>query len=197
MIKVFEANYPESLGVVLVHKAPWVFQGVWALIKGWLDPVVASKVHFTRSLADLEEFIAKDHIMTDLGGEDTYEYQYIEPREGENDTMKLESGNAETKNKLDEERKGFVNEYEEATRRWIKGENTMDKRNTIAIELKQNYWKLDPFLRARTLYDRIGVIGESGKLDLYPAQTTAADGVKEALQTNGPPATVHSADDVD
>jgi len=28
MIKCFEANYPESLGAVLVHKAPWVFQGV-------------------------------------------------------------------------------------------------------------------------------------------------------------------------
>lgn len=27
MIRCFEANYPESLGVVLVHKAPWVFQG--------------------------------------------------------------------------------------------------------------------------------------------------------------------------
>ncbi len=27
MIKVFEANYPESLGVILVHKAPWIFQG--------------------------------------------------------------------------------------------------------------------------------------------------------------------------
>lgn len=27
MIKCFEANYPESLGVVLVHKSPWIFQG--------------------------------------------------------------------------------------------------------------------------------------------------------------------------
>jgi hypothetical protein len=27
MIKCFEANYPESLGAVLVHKAPWLFQG--------------------------------------------------------------------------------------------------------------------------------------------------------------------------
>lgn len=27
MIKCFEANYPESLGTVLVHNAPWVFQG--------------------------------------------------------------------------------------------------------------------------------------------------------------------------
>jgi hypothetical protein len=28
MIKCFEANYPESLGAVLVHKAPWLFQGM-------------------------------------------------------------------------------------------------------------------------------------------------------------------------
>lgn len=28
MIKCFEANYPESLGVVLVHKSPWVFHGM-------------------------------------------------------------------------------------------------------------------------------------------------------------------------
>lgn len=27
MIKCFEANYPESLGAVLVHNAPWIFQG--------------------------------------------------------------------------------------------------------------------------------------------------------------------------
>ena len=27
LIKAFEAHYPESLGVCLVHKAPWVFQG--------------------------------------------------------------------------------------------------------------------------------------------------------------------------
>jgi len=43
MIKCFEANYPESLGAVLVHKAPWIFQGThppaWmsgTLIVHWL-----------------------------------------------------------------------------------------------------------------------------------------------------------------
>ena len=195
MIKVFEANYPESLGVVLVHKAPWVFQGVWALIKGWLDPVVASKVHFTRNLSDLQEFVAKDHIMTDLGGKDPYEYQYIEPRQGENKIMKLENGNGKTKTKLDEERRGFMNKYEDATREWLKGENTMDERNAIAVELKQNYWKLDPFIRARTLYDRIGVIGKDGQLDFYPNRGKAMDGAKEEFRINGPPSTVHNPDD--
>lgn len=28
MIKCFEANFPECLGAVLVHKAPWIFQGM-------------------------------------------------------------------------------------------------------------------------------------------------------------------------
>lgn len=27
MIKCFEANYPECLGTVLIHKAPWIFSG--------------------------------------------------------------------------------------------------------------------------------------------------------------------------
>lgn len=27
IIKCFEANYPESLGVLLIHKAPWIFSG--------------------------------------------------------------------------------------------------------------------------------------------------------------------------
>lgn len=31
MIKCFEANYPECLGAVLVHKAPWIFQGGYSL----------------------------------------------------------------------------------------------------------------------------------------------------------------------
>lgn len=29
MIKCFEANYPESLGSVLIHKAPWIFSSKW------------------------------------------------------------------------------------------------------------------------------------------------------------------------
>lgn len=27
IIKCFEANYPESLGLLLIHNAPWVFAG--------------------------------------------------------------------------------------------------------------------------------------------------------------------------
>jgi hypothetical protein len=29
IIKCFEANYPESLGVLLIHNAPWVFSSTF------------------------------------------------------------------------------------------------------------------------------------------------------------------------
>src|SRR3954469_5791332 len=88
MIKCFEANYPESLGTVLVYKAPWIFNTIWSIIRGWLDPVVAGKVHFVKTEKDLEEYVPKSQIPTELGGEEKWEYAYVEPKEGENDIQK-------------------------------------------------------------------------------------------------------------
>jgi len=168
MIKCFEANYPESLGVVLVHKAPWIFQGIWKIIKGWLDPVVASKVHFTNSEEDLEQFVPKSHIIKELGGEENWEYKYIEPVPSENSKME----DTEIRDKLFTEREAIVKEYEKATLSWIHGEDEdLDtikaKRNDLAKELRDNYWATDPYLRARSYYDRSGVIKPGGEIDVF------------------------------
>lgn len=45
LILAFEARYPEYLGKVLVHNAPWVFWGIWRVVKPWLDPVIADSVY--------------------------------------------------------------------------------------------------------------------------------------------------------
>lgn len=108
MIKCFEANYPESLGAVLVYKAPWIFNTVWSLIRGWLDPVVAGKVHFVKHPKDLQEFVPVSQIPVDMGGEEKWEYQYVEPKEGENHLLK-EEGASEG---LLSERQGIVKSYE-------------------------------------------------------------------------------------
>jgi len=186
MIKCFEANYPESLGVVLVHKAPWIFQGIWKIIKGWLDPVVASKVHFTNSEEDLDQFIPKGNIIKELGGEENWEYKYLEPVPGEN--SKIED--VEARDKLFAEREAIVKEYEKATLSWLHGEDqdlstTKAKRNDLAKGLRENYWATDPYLRARTYYDRAGIIKPGGEIDFFPkphlstskAAETAADDV--------------------
>jgi hypothetical protein len=137
--------------------------GIWNIIKGWLDPVVASKIHFTRSIADLEKFIPKSQIVKELEGEDPFEYKYVEPVPGENDIMK----DTEARDKIVEDRDSFVLRFEDATKRWIAGEDTAAERNAVAKDLNENYWKLDPYIRARTFYDRTGAIGERGGF-VYP-----------------------------
>jgi hypothetical protein len=165
MIKCFEANYPESLGTVLVHKAPWIFQGIWKIIRNWLDPVVANKVHFTNSVTELSEFIESSSVLAELGGENSWKYSYIEPGENENIRMK----DVETKEKLITKRKDLAREYEEEVFEWLaadKGEKenwseSRIKRDGLAAQLRRNYWELDPYVRARSVYDRNGEL-ESG-----------------------------------
>lgn len=194
MIKVFEANYPESLGTVLVHKAPWLFQGIWKIIKGWLDPVVAAKVHFTSNVEDLEAFIPRKQIIKELGGDENWEYKFIEPIDGEDAMM----NDHETKQKLQDERNGDVLDYQNKTFDWINsgageaGQKIKDQRDETARKLHDNYWRLDPYVRARTLYDRVGMIEKGGKINFYPSHD------KPQPTVLGQAANVQtSADDVD
>jgi hypothetical protein len=182
MIKCFEANYPESLGVVLVHKAPWVFQGIWKIIKGWLDPVVASKVHFTNNAEEMSAFVPKSQIMKELGGDEDWTFSYIEPKAGENDAMK----DTATRDKLLEERKGIVQRFEKATLEWIEGNDAKELKSTrhqIAHELRDDYWKVDPYIRARTLWDREGILSPGGELNFQPGKQTA-NGTGSAVATS-------------
>ncbi|MCJ1308619.1 hypothetical protein MMC25_002272 [Agyrium rufum] len=194
MIRCFEANYPESLGVVLVHKAPWVFQGIWAIIRGWLDPVVASKVHFTKTPEDLQQFVPKEHLMKDMGGTDPYSWDFVEPRPGENDL--LESG-GEKRKELEDSRAAMVEEWEELTRKWIAGEiespQAIESRNQVAVKLKSNYWILDPYIRAKTVYDRIGIIKAGGKLEFYPDEKKDLPTEKKGLANDKKDLTIEEA----
>ncbi|KAJ3499751.1 hypothetical protein NLG97_g86 [Lecanicillium saksenae] len=176
MIKCFEANYPESLGAVLIQNSPWLFQGIWRVIRPWLDPVVASKVHFTNGRSGLEEFIAPSQIPKELGGDEDWEYKYIEPMENENAAMK----DTAARDKILEERSGLMKEFQDATKIWIRegdsetGRQAREKRDSIATQLKENYWKLDLYIRARSLYDRQGVIGANGAINFYPNDAAIA-----------------------
>jgi hypothetical protein len=169
MIKCFEANYPESLGSVLVYKSPWVFQGVWKIIRGWLDPVVANKVHFASNVNDLQQWIPRSQILKELGGDEDYSYKYPEPIEGENKRME----DTVTMDAIKSERSELVKSYESETLSWVNDEDAGEGRTRLAQRIAENYWKLDPYVRARSLYDRSGVIGEGGKLNFYPSASDA------------------------
>ena len=178
MIKCFEANYPESLGSVLVYKSPWIFQGIWKIIKGWLDPVVASKVHFASNINDLTEWIPRGQIMKELGGDEAYTYSYPEPTADENARM----ADTATRDRVVAERKELVQSYETETLSWLHNEDKGEGRTRLAQRLAENYWQADPFLRATSLYDRLGVIRPGGLLEFYPkAQAVGSARVDEGV----------------
>ncbi|KAJ5100109.1 hypothetical protein N7532_007110 [Penicillium argentinense] len=187
ILKCFEANYPESLGIMLIHKAPWVFSGIWKLIRGWMDPDIAAKVHFTNSVNDLEKFISRDQIVKELGGAEDWEYEYIEPEENENATME----DTTTRDALIRERQQIGEEFLGATSDWIEAAKSKDntkvqsaasQRAYLAERLRVNYWKLDPYVRARLCLDRMRVIQKDGKVDFYPKEGEIEE-TKEPLKT--------------
>ena len=174
--------------------------GVWKIIKGWLDPVVASKIHFTKTVEDLEIFIERSHIIKELGGDDPWEYKYLEPKPGENDPMSDDG----TRQRLLDERAAVVKDFEIATQEWIRDAQASDslkqKRNELAERLRSGYWHLDPLIRARSLYDRTGVIGENGKIQFYDSPNSVilpAPMTQIPVTVNGPLPAGHGADDVD
>ncbi|KAI0016366.1 CRAL/TRIO domain-containing protein [Xylariomycetidae sp. FL0641] len=195
MAQCFQANYPESLGVVLVYNPPFIFKTIWPVVSGFLDPVVANKIKPISSLEALEEYIDADKIPADLGGKSGWAYHYVEPVPGENDRMK----DTETRDKLKQERAGIVAEYENKTVEWL-GETDEAKRASINTErgalakkLREQYFRLDPYVRARSYYDRTGVIRPDGSLDYYAYSKTVPATQEAATQA----AVETSADDVD
>ncbi|KAG2212335.1 hypothetical protein INT47_001695 [Mucor saturninus] len=69
LVTCFEAYYPETLGSCLIHKAPWVFSTIWNLITPLLDPVVATKIHFTKDCDELTNYVSKDSLPGNITGE--------------------------------------------------------------------------------------------------------------------------------
>lgn len=173
MIKCFEANYPESLGSVLIHKSPWLFSSIWSIIKGWLDPVVAAKIHFTKNREELEAFIPPSRITKELEGDEQWEYKYAEVEEGENSKME----DTETRDKLVAERQTLAKDIQDVTIEWIQASlkketeaasAAKEKRQGLVEKLRTQYWQLDPYVRARSLYDRLNIVQGDGKIEFYP-----------------------------
>ncbi|KAK3837841.1 MAG: CRAL-TRIO domain-containing protein [Linnemannia elongata] len=171
LISIFEAYYPESLGRIVVHGAPFVFWGVWKIIEPWMDPVVASKVRFTRKDQDLLEYIPAEHLPSRYkGGLDKYEYKYIHAQEGENDHM----ADTASKDLFVAEWKALMWKFEALTREWVQlgtekqvdlertEEVVVKERQELAKQLRVAYFKMDPYIRARNLFHRQGVALSDG-----------------------------------
>lgn len=147
--------------------------GIWSIIKGWLDPVVAAKIHFTKNREDLETFILPTQIPKELEGDEDWEYAYVEGQAGENKTME----DKETRDKLVAQRQALAKDIQDTTVEWIRASvkkeaeaasAAKEKRSGMIEQLRKQYWELDPYIRARSLYDRLNIIQGGGKIEFYP-----------------------------
>ena len=138
-----------------------------------MDPVVASKVHFTRSIADLDKFIPRSKIPKEFSGDEKWTYKYDEPVKDENAVMK----DTATRDSLMYDRMMIGIRMISATAAWISASSQSDgkdgaskveelksRRNAVIDEFCVNYWKLDPYIRARSFIDRSGMLLPSGEL---------------------------------
>lgn len=161
--------------------------------------MVAGKVHFTKNVEELEVFVERSHIPKELGGTDPWTYHYVEPISSENGIMSDE----DSRKQLLDERAILIREFEKTTQQWIHDSGSREalqqKRSELTERLRNGYWELDPFLRARSVYDRTGMIREGGNIQFYePSNSLAAsDKTSASSAPNGPLPAAHGADDVD
>jgi hypothetical protein len=141
-----------------------------------------TKVHFTKTVADLNRFVSRDNLPADLSGSDaqaSYGYRYIEPDAlDKTETLSTELY-CPTRDFLQGQRARLAEELLDATRLWLQTGARhdrvglaiqQDRRRDVIEKLRVNYWRLDPFVRARTQLDREGVIvGDGvGSIDFFP-----------------------------
>lgn len=159
ILKCLEAYFPESLGILYIHNAPWIFSGIWKILSPMLDPVVRAKVKFTKGPNDMTDRIPAERLTTELGGKVTNEFKFIEPQDGENDLHKDDKEKEERVNAYME----LAKEYENVTSEWAKkGDSAVEKRNLLIKKLRVAQFHMEPYTRGKTIYHRDGTLDGQG-----------------------------------
>ncbi len=87
------------------------------------------------------------------------------------------------RDRLMEERRSLADQFELKSREWTenpegaKAEAIKADRDKLADQLAANFWRLDPYVRARSLYDRLGYFRGAAGTDWY--------GTRDAAKVNG------------
>ncbi|KAJ2550322.1 phosphatidylinositol transfer protein csr1 [Coemansia sp. RSA 1933] len=157
LITLLTNYYPETLGILILHVNSWVFSGIWSLISPFIDPAVKAKIVMARSAKDIAPFIDPSRLIAEVGGAKPFSYAYVLPSESENRCM----ADAEARQATENAFVSAVGAYEAATRSWLGGVSGSDAdaaRAKARDRLSQTAADLDPFIRSRTLYHRLGFI---------------------------------------
>ncbi|KAI9014387.1 CRAL-TRIO domain-containing protein [Phycomyces nitens] len=159
LLTCFEAYYPETLGMCIIHKAPWVFSTVWSIINPLLDPVVASKIHFTKSLKELSEYIPIPNLPATVTGDKN------DPSKDELDTQVISKPGslAPPNSPAFHNYQNTIRVYEQKTLEWAKEPVAEDQadyssRRELARQYRMDRIKAESSIRGRTCYHEKGLV---------------------------------------
>ncbi|KAJ1867375.1 phosphatidylinositol transfer protein csr1 [Coemansia sp. RSA 989] len=158
LITLLTSYYPETLGMLLLYVNSFLFSSLWSLISPFIDPVVKSKIFMAKSPSDLALFIDSSQLIKELGGCKPFEYRYQLPTRAENIRMRNAAGREAAESRFAQ----AIGQYEERTREWLGGSSRDPgacSRDAACEALHAATVELDPFVRARTLYHRLGLLG--------------------------------------
>ncbi|KAJ1021468.1 hypothetical protein NDA13_005509 [Ustilago tritici] len=174
LVKCLEAYYPESLQRIYVHGAPWIFKGIWQVLQPMLDPVVRDKIKFSSKAQDLAELVPASKIRKGMGGTMDWDWDYIEPQAGENDVMK----DTKSRSKIEAEMKQLTDEFERLTCEWFETTRSDDenpdlayRREVLSKQIRLKHYQILPFVRAKNIYQRAGIITYDGTITWKYPQT--------------------------
>ena len=185
IIQLMRDVYPQGLGDVILHRAPALIMPVWQLVKRLVSQEYWEHVHFTKDVTDLKNFLPEESIPTEMGGKDDTGWPYEYPNEDDvargvgspRDSSAMahipnsdSSSSSPLSNRgalLHRHRMEVAQLFEETTREWIDASRSgrdvrgLEKlREKYQSELVKAYWALDPYVRGRGIYDKLGWVEE-------------------------------------
>lgn len=142
----------------MIHRPPWVFSTVWTLIQPLLDPVVATKIHFTKDLNDILQYVDTSALPGNITGEEGKmtldEAVKIDPVAPGTLTLPTTAAYKEYKE--------AIKEYEAETAEWTKQKTTEDGSVVARHELAKQYRfariRAENDIRGPTSYQAKGLI---------------------------------------
>ncbi|KAJ1725332.1 phosphatidylinositol transfer protein csr1 [Coemansia erecta] len=154
LLNMISESYPQMLNVTILHANSWLFSGFWRIISSWLDPLVAKRTVIAKDINELQAFMDKSEILTDMGGALENEYKYVYPTKEENTKM----FDTDERLRAEIELKTAADAFFETTKDWVAKPDVGGYADQARVQAAATFHaaalRLDSFIRARFLAER-------------------------------------------
>ncbi|KAJ2162447.1 phosphatidylinositol transfer protein csr1 [Coemansia sp. RSA 552] len=167
MVTMGIKQYAESSSVLILLVDSWLFSNFWSLVRPFLDANLSARIVFAKTADEVRVFVDQSQLPEELGGSNTFAAKFSLPTNDENVRLFDRGG----RRAAEHEWRQRVDEFEAATCHWCSsmanGDGKLAEiRDQAASNLDHAERSLSRFTRARNTFDRLGLVGPDGCLQL-------------------------------